>query len=60
MIKFFDKNFLLANISMNIVLEISFLIFSNINILFIEKRFFWKNYIITKILPTIYKIKLIN
>lgn len=51
---------MLTNTSMKIVLEISFLIFSNINILFIEKRFFWKNYIIAKILLTIYKIELIN
>ena len=45
---------------MKIVLEMSFLIFSNINIKFVKKKLIWKLYTTKIILPNIYYIKFIN
>lgn len=45
---------------MKVVLEISFLTFSNANIWFAKKKYIHKSYIIAKALPTIQKVKLIN
>lgn len=42
------------------ILEIFFLIFSNINIQFVEKKLVWRSYTITKILPIIKKVQLID
>ena len=36
--QFFQEIFLLTNISINLVLSISFLIFSNVNVQFAEKK----------------------
>lgn len=57
----FKKMFLLANISIKVVLEISFLSPNNANINFNEaKRFTWKKYSITKPLSIICQTELIN
>lgn len=45
---------------MEVILEIFFLIFSNINIQFVEKKLVWRSYTITKILPIIKKVQLID
>lgn len=37
-VQFFEKTFLLANINIEVVLKMLFLIFSNINIRFAEKK----------------------
>lgn len=50
----------MANISIKIVLKAPFLIFFNIDIRFIQKKYILKSYIIIKVLFTIKKIKLID
>ncbi len=55
-----QEDFLIGNISMKVVLEILFLIFSDINIWFTEKKLTWRSYKTAKTLPTIKKVKLID
>ena len=50
--RFFQETFLLANISTEVVLGISFLILSNANIQFVEKELTWRSYTTVKALPT--------
>ena len=49
---FFQETFLLANLSMEVVLEIPFLTFNNANIQFALKKLNWRSYIIAKALLT--------
>lgn len=58
--RFFQKTFLLADISMEVVLDMFFLILSNANIQFAKKKFTWRFYTIAKVLSTIKRIKLIK
>ena len=48
--QFFQKSFLLANITIKVVLEMLFLIFSNVNIQFAEKKPTWRSYTTEKAL----------
>lgn len=57
---FFKKTFLLTETSIEVVLEISFLIFSNANIQFIEKKLIWRSYIAAKALLTTKRVELID
>ena len=50
--RFFQKTFLLTNISAELVLSMLFLILSNANIQFIEKELTWRSYTTAKALPT--------
>ena len=50
---FFQKTFLLANISMEVILGMLLLIFSNVNVQFAEKKLIWKTYITKETLLTI-------
>lgn len=59
-IRFFDKTFWLADISIEMVLEIPFLILSNVNIQFDTKSFIWNSYIRFETWFTIKEIELIN
>lgn len=59
-ILFFNKTFLLADISIEIVLEMPFFALSNVDIWFAKKKFAWISYITSKNLPTTQKMKLIN
>lgn len=52
--------FLLANISVKMVLQISFLILSNANIWFDKKKLTWKSYTAAKALPIIKQIEIID
>ena len=51
--QFFLKTFLLANINVEVVLDMLFLTFNNTDVQFIEKELIWRFYIIVKALPTI-------
>lgn len=42
------------------ILKMPFLTFSNINILFIEKKLIWRSYLTAKSLPIIKLVELIN
>lgn len=50
--RFFQEMFLLANISIEVVLGMPFFTFSNVNIQFPEKKFIWSSYITAKVLST--------
>ena len=57
---FFQETFLLANTSIEIIIGMPFLTFSNANMQFAEKKLTWRSYTIKKTLPTIWKIELID
>ena len=57
---FFQKTFLLANIGLEVVLRMFFLIFSKADIWFKELKFVWRIYTATKALPTTRRVKIIN
>lgn len=48
--RFFQKIFLIANIAIEIILEMFFLIFSKIEINFVDQKLFLKTYILDKAL----------
>ena len=56
----FQENFLLANNSLNIFLRISFLFFSNINIIFLNWELIYRPYTTTKSLLTTWQIKIVD
>ena len=58
--RFLQETFLLANISMKVVLSMPFHIFSNADVQFAEKKLTWRTYITEEALPIIYQIKIIN
>lgn len=49
--RFFQRTFLVANISVSVILNMLFLIFGNINILFIEWKLSLRSYTSAKALP---------
>ena len=57
---FFQKTFLLADISMEVVLGISFLIVCNVDVQFAEKELAWKIYITKEALLTTRRVEIIN
>ena len=58
--RFLQKTFLLANITVKVVLKMHFLIFGNINIQFAKKELTWKSYTAKKALPITQKVEFIN
>ena len=56
--RFFQETFLLADISVEVVLEMSFLTLSNTDIQFAEKELTWRSYIAAEALPTIKWVEL--
>ena len=57
---FFQKTFLLVDISIEVVLGILFLALNNVNIWFTKKKLTWKTYTTEKALPTTRRFVLIN
>lgn len=57
---FFEKTFILAEINMDIILNISFLILSNVKIDFVDCYIYWKSYTIVKVLLITRQIELIG
>ena len=57
---FFQETFLLADTSMKMVLGMLFLIFSNRNIQFTEKKLIWRYYTAKETLPTTQRVEPIN
>ena len=58
--QFFLETFLLADISMKVVLKIPFFTFSNADIQFADKELIWRFYTTKETLLTIRRVKLIN
>ena len=56
----FEETFLLADTSMEIVLGILFVILSDADVQFVEKKLEWKSYTTTEALPITKKVELIN
>ena len=57
---FFQETFLLANISMKVVLGMLFLTFSNFDVQFAKKKLTWRTYTTKEVLPTTRRGKPIN
>ena len=58
--RFFQKTFLLADISAEIVLGMPFLTLSNADVQFVEKELTWRSYTTAEALPTTKWVELIN
>ena len=58
--RFFEKNFLLAEVKPEIVLGIPFLTMSNADVVFQARDFQWKSYTTGDVLPTTRQVKLIG
>ena len=58
--RFFQKTFLLANISAEIVLGMPFLTLSNADVQFVEKKLTWRSYTTAEALLTSKRVELIN
>ena len=58
--QFFQKTFLLANISTEVVLGLPFLTLSNADVQFLEKKLTWRSYTTAKALPTTKQVELID
>ena len=58
--RFFEKSFLLANVSSEIVLEILFLTMSNANVDFQARDLQWRSYTTGEVLPTTRQVELIG
>ena len=59
-VKFFEETFLVANISPEVVLGMSFLILSNADIDFSGRELRWRTYTIEKVLPTTRRLELVG
>ncbi len=58
--RFFEENFLLANIKLDVVLRILFLTMSNADVDFQARNWQWRSYTIGDILPTTRQVELIG
>ena len=58
--RFFQQSFLLPETSMEVMLEMPFLIFSNVDIQFAEKKLIWRSYTAAEVLATTKRVELID
>ena len=58
--RFFQETFLLADLSIEIVLKMPFLTVSNANIKFAKKKLTWRSYTAAEALPTTKRVKIID
>ena len=58
--RFFQKTFLLADISTEVVLDMPFFTLSNTDVQFVEKKLTWRSYTTAKALPTTKRVELID
>ena len=59
-VRFFEKTFLMANVSPNMVFGIFFFIPNSANINFLKKKLWWRSYIIEKALFTTKRVELVE
>ena len=59
-VRFFQKTFLLANIGLEMVLEMPFLNLSKANIRFAERELVWRTYTTAEVLPTTRRVEIID
>ena len=58
--RFFQKTFLVADTSMEVVLRILFFILSNANVGFLDRKLTWRTYSVAKALSTTKKVQIID
>ena len=58
--RFFQETFLLADLGVEIVLEMPFLTFNNTDIKFAQKKLTWRSYTATEALPTTKRVEIID
>lgn len=58
--QFFQKIFLVINISMDVILEMPFLTFTNTNMQFTERGLIWRSYCLAKVLSITKWVQIIN
>lgn len=59
-VRFFQETFLLADISMKVVLGMPFLTLSNADIQFAERELAWRTYTAAEALPTTRRVEIID
>ena len=59
-LRFFQKTFLLANISLEVVLRMLFLTLSKANIRFVKRELVWRTYTAVEALSTTKRVEIIN
>ena len=59
-VKFFEETFMMANVSPEVVLGMFFLTLSRADVDFLGPKFWWKTYIIKKVLPTTRRVELVD
>ena len=59
-LRFFEETFLVANISLEVVLEMPFFILSGADVNFAGRKLWWKTYTTKKILSTTKRVKLVG
>ena len=59
-VRFFEKSFLVANVSLKVVLGMPFLILSSANVNFLDRELRWRIYTIEKALPTTRHVNLLG
>ena len=59
-VKFFEKTFLVANVSPDVVLGMPFFTLSGADVDFLKRKLWWRFYTIEKALPTTKRVKLVG
>ena len=59
-VRFFEKTFLVANVSLDVVFGMFFLTLSDADINFSKRKLWWRSYIIEEVFPTIKQVKLVE
>ena len=59
-VQFFQENFLLTNIGLQVVLRMLFLTFSKVNIRVAERKLVWRTYTAVEALPTTRRVEIID
>ena len=59
-VRFFEETFLVANVSLEVVLEMSFLILSGADVDFLGQELRWRTYTIEEALPTTRRVELVG
>ena len=59
-VRFFEKTFLVANVSLDVVFKMSFLILNDADVDFLKKKLWWSTYTIEEVFLTTTRVKLVG
>ena len=59
-VRLFEKTFLVANVSPDVVLRMPFLILSDVDIDFLKRELWWRSYTIEKVFSNTKRVKLVG